>query len=100
MININSEFYFFFILKIRCDILSSKIAIHVTIQIQSHSTAPIDGHWGRWSSWSECSAKCGQGQKQRQRKCNDPVPSHGGQGCSGVASESKACEIMPCGLGK
>ena len=68
--------------------------------IHFYSTAPIDGHWGRWSSWAECSAKCGQGQKHRQRKCNDPVPSHGGQGCSGVASESKACEVMPCGLSK
>jgi len=61
---------------------------------------PRDGHWGRWSSWGECSSECGKGSKQRTRLCDDPKPKYGGNNCPGDHSQSQECYIKPCGLGK
>ena len=54
-------------------------------------SAPIDGHWGRWSSWSRCSKNCSHGYRSRIRTCTDPAPLHGGKYCSGVADEQEDC---------
>lgn len=62
--------------------------------------APIDGHWGRWSSWSACSKTCGDGTKHRTRKCNDPMPANSGKSCSGDDKQQEACIVRRCGLGK
>ncbi|XP_028414604.1 MAM and LDL-receptor class A domain-containing protein 2-like, partial [Dendronephthya gigantea] len=50
--------------------------------------APVAGHWGRWSSWTECDENC---KRHRSRKCSDPAPMHGGKDCPGVAKEEKDC---------
>lgn len=34
----------------------------------------IDGQWGPFGEWSECSTACGGGFRLRQRKCDDPAP--------------------------
>lgn len=34
----------------------------------------IDGSWGPFGDWSECSTACGGGFRIRQRKCDDPAP--------------------------
>merc|ERR1712226_217434 len=41
----------------------------------------IDGGWGEWSDWTECSQTCGGGQTQRTRNCDNPPPSGGGRDC-------------------
>ena len=58
----------------------------------------VDGGYSEWSEYSECSAECGEGFKERDRACNNPVPSNGGQGCErlGEATETKACKIKEC----
>ena len=61
--------------------------------------APIDGHWGRWSQWGACDAKCGFGKHYRTRLCDDPQPKYGGKGCNGNLKESKACKLKSCGMG-
>ncbi|KAJ7387604.1 hypothetical protein OS493_000939, partial [Desmophyllum pertusum] len=61
--------------------------------------APIDGHWGRWSSWGSCSKTCGDGTKARTRKCDDPTPANSGKSCSGDDKEQVACITRRCGLG-
>ena len=55
--------------------------------------APVDGHWGRWSSWSMCSKNCSQGYRSRTRTCTDPAPLHGGKYCHGVADEQQDCTV-------
>lgn len=61
---------------------------------------PVDGHWNRWSSWSDCSKECGTGKTSRTRKCNDPEAKNGGKVCEGKSREEKSCFIVRCGLRK
>lgn len=61
--------------------------------------APIDGHWGRWSSWTKCSATCNWGTKTRHRECTNPMPKHGGKNCFGDKVSSGPCEEKSCYLG-
>ena len=61
--------------------------------------AKIDGHWGRWTSWSTCSKSCDQGQLTRTRICNDPAPKNGGADCVGTATEANVCRKKSCFVG-
>ena len=59
----------------------------------------VDGAWSEWSQgWTECSVKCGVGVQYRQRVCNNPSPSDGGEDCPGDHSESRDCNTEPCEL--
>lgn len=58
---------------------------------QDHKCVPmidlavaIDGGWGEWSSWSECSRTCGSGVSIMKRECDHPTPTAGGQFCIGL----------------
>ncbi|XP_022090394.1 uncharacterized protein LOC110979143 isoform X1 [Acanthaster planci] len=58
----------------------------------------VDGSWGQWSEWQFCSVTCGQGAKVRDRLCNQPPPSNGGQPCMGKNVESGKCQASQiCG---
>uniref|UniRef100_A0ABM0M4D4 Hemicentin-1-like n=1 Tax=Saccoglossus kowalevskii TaxID=10224 RepID=A0ABM0M4D4_SACKO len=59
-------------------------------------TVRVNGQYGRWSEWSECSKSCGRGFKSRDRHCNDPVPQYGGKACTGKSHEQVPCNIKPC----
>ena len=53
--------------------------------------------WGKWSDWSECTKTCKFGLQSRTRKCNYPVPAHGGKDCEGPAEQSRKCNAnVPC----
>ncbi|XP_033105528.1 hemicentin-1-like isoform X2 [Anneissia japonica] len=54
----------------------------------------IDGHWLEWDEWSECSATCGEGTMQRQRRCLPPI--NGGEPCEGRPFEVDTCSLGPC----
>lgn len=71
-----------------------------TSLLKFSSLAPIDGHWGRWSSWGLCDAKCGLGTHHRSRSCDDPPPRYGGKNCVGNSSSSQSCKLKSCGIGK
>merc|ERR1712048_166201 len=45
----------------------------------SECNAPVDGHWNKWGSWSECSVTCDKGKHSRTRECTDPAPKNGGK---------------------
>ncbi|GAA55160.1 hemicentin-1 [Clonorchis sinensis] len=59
------------------------------------SFCPVDGAWGAWTPWSACSATCGAGLSQRQRRCDNPPPSNGGKTCAGEAVEDVMCQGLP-----
>ncbi|GAB1610637.1 A disintegrin and metalloproteinase with thrombospondin motifs 3-like [Argonauta hians] len=57
---------------------------------------PIDGGWGTWGKWSECSVSCGFGARFRRRKCNNPSPAFGGKDCEGPTEDFKICKMVVC----
>ncbi|XP_013397757.1 SCO-spondin [Lingula anatina] len=56
----------------------------------------VDGGWGDWSSWGECSVTCEDGIRIRTRQCDHPETLRGGQPCDGVAQQEKPCTLPPC----
>lgn len=81
-------------------ILISKIENYVFLQhlppCPEIKLPPIDGNWGIWSPWKECSAPCGGGFRFRQRQCNDPAPQHGGMQCIGCDMDFEECNKHAC----
>ncbi|KAJ3661835.1 hypothetical protein Zmor_006216 [Zophobas morio] len=56
----------------------------------------IDGGWGEWSSWSECSRTCGAGVSVTQRECDHPTPTAGGRFCIGERRRYRICNTDSC----
>ncbi|XP_034943192.1 A disintegrin and metalloproteinase with thrombospondin motifs 7 isoform X2 [Chelonus insularis] len=56
----------------------------------------IDGGWGKWGNWTECSRTCGAGVSIMERKCDHPRPAHGGKFCIGERRRYKICNTDPC----
>ena len=46
----------------------------------------VNGQWGAWEPYSQCSISCGgeTGTKSRMRFCDSPPPSNGGKACAGA----------------
>ncbi|XP_062577388.1 coadhesin-like isoform X1 [Saccostrea cucullata] len=58
----------------------------------------LDGYWGDWSKWGNCSTSCGMaGYRKRTRLCDNPVPKNGGNPCSGPDVEMRSC-FKPCAV--
>ena len=55
----------------------------------------VDGNWGDWSGWTDCSVTCGTGTRSRTRFCDDPPPSNGQQ-CQGLGTEEADCATAKC----
>merc|ERR1719315_313692 len=67
-----------------------------TVVCAPPSGTPVNGRWTEWSAWSQCSATCGGGLKQRTRTCTNPAPANGGLNCEGDGMESEACNNIDC----
>ncbi|XP_061420663.1 adhesion G protein-coupled receptor B1-like isoform X6 [Lethenteron reissneri] len=59
-----------------------------------NNLCPVDGRWGVWAAWGECSATCDGGLRWRQRKCWGPF--HGGRLCQGGDKEPANCTNPRC----
>ncbi|KAL7079607.1 hypothetical protein ACQ4LE_001262 [Meloidogyne hapla] len=57
---------------------------------------PIDGSWGEWRSWGDCSRTCGGGIQKSYRDCDTPRPEHGGKYCTGQRVRYRTCAIHEC----
>ena len=60
------------------------------------SFVSVDGGWGEWKEWGECSKTCGRGVRRRTRPCDSPSPLHGGRKCPGGSTEKESCKRMTC----
>ncbi|XP_077861562.1 cell surface hyaluronidase CEMIP2-like [Saccoglossus kowalevskii] len=68
----------------------SSRAIHITGDGSADSNYIVDGNWGMWTAWSECSKTC-DGNRQRTRECDSPSPRNGGLGCAGSHVDVEVC---------
>ncbi|EAT36338.1 AAEL011566-PA [Aedes aegypti] len=65
---------------------------------------PINGGWGTWSKWSNCSLDCVteytglKSIRYRNRKCDSPPPSLGGKPCVGEEYEEEVCSVKFCSI--
>uniref|UniRef100_A0AAV2ITM3 Peptidase M12B domain-containing protein n=1 Tax=Knipowitschia caucasica TaxID=637954 RepID=A0AAV2ITM3_KNICA len=59
----------------------------------------VDGGWGPWSTWGECSRTCGGGVSSSMRHCDSPAPSGGGKYCLGERKRYRSCNTDPCSVG-
>ncbi|XP_069140374.1 uncharacterized protein [Argopecten irradians] len=57
---------------------------------------PINGEYGQWTAWGDCSVTCATGIKNRTRACDSPAPQYGGNDCVGDSSEATSCTLSPC----
>lgn len=60
-----------------------------------HLPAPEPCTFSDWSSWSDCSVTCGEGQFHRSREVDD-MASHGGALCNGPLAEISRCVKEHC----
>ncbi|XP_028966579.1 A disintegrin and metalloproteinase with thrombospondin motifs 7 [Galendromus occidentalis] len=56
----------------------------------------IDGEWGPWSEWGDCSRTCGGGVMQSERHCDNPAPAYGGRYCIGERKRYRMCNTDDC----
>ncbi|KAL4224566.1 Adamtsl1p [Mactra antiquata] len=59
-------------------------------------TAPVDGSWSMWFTWSDCTKTCGNGTKTRMRTCTDPFPENAGKRCFGESKQKRGCSLWDC----
>ncbi|XP_077314017.1 A disintegrin and metalloproteinase with thrombospondin motifs 15 [Lithobates pipiens] len=66
--------------------------------VEKHNTNryKVDGSWGKWSPYGQCSRTCGGGVQLAKRECNNPEPSHGGGFCEGLRVKYRSCSLNPC----
>ncbi|XP_076081403.1 coadhesin-like [Mytilus galloprovincialis] len=66
------------------------------ILICAESDCPVLGAWSEWGVWSLCSTSCGSGNRTRNRLCDNPPPSHGGEYCNGKTLDTDTCNTHEC----
>lgn len=66
------------------------------IECITQTTCPIDGAWGFWGPWSDCTKMCDGGTTTRKRECNAPRPQNGGLECEGKDFASTTCNDWKC----
>ncbi|XP_022109098.1 A disintegrin and metalloproteinase with thrombospondin motifs 9-like isoform X2 [Acanthaster planci] len=63
---------------------------------RQNTLVPVDGGWGKWEPYGDCSRTCGGGVKQAVRQCTQPVPENGGKYCIGRRVRFRSCNARPC----
>ncbi|XP_065656161.1 uncharacterized protein LOC100212432 isoform X5 [Hydra vulgaris] len=75
---------------------TNAVYLYKILKGYNSSEPAIDGGLSNWSEYSECSASCGDGIKERERTCTNPIPSGAGKGCVGELSEAVKCNLGKC----
>ncbi|KAM6932960.1 A disintegrin and metalloproteinase with thrombospondin motifs 15-like [Xenentodon cancila] len=63
---------------------------NATVQIK------VDGRWGKWGTFGDCSRTCGGGVQLAKRECNNPTPKNAGKYCYGLRIKYRSCNLNPC----
>ncbi|XP_028823701.1 hemicentin-1 isoform X1 [Denticeps clupeoides] len=66
------------------------------IQRCATESCPVDGNWGPWQPWGDCSSTCGGGERTRIRLCNSPPPVNKGRPCPGDSTQITRCNVHVC----
>ena len=66
------------------------------IQECNEQACPIDGGWGDFTEFGECSETCGGGEQTQTRTCTNPEPQFGGANCVGSTENIQACNEQAC----
>ncbi|KAL6470950.1 hypothetical protein MHYP_G00196000 [Metynnis hypsauchen] len=56
----------------------------------------VDGGWGEWRPWQQCSRSCGGGVMFSYRECDQPTPQNGGSYCEGQRVRYRSCNTQAC----
>ncbi|XP_059143931.1 neurogenic locus notch homolog protein 1-like [Physella acuta] len=73
------------------------LGVKVETQFCVGSRCPVDGRFGGWSEWSQCSASCGGGLMTRLRLCDSPHAGYGGAECDpSQARSTMKCNTVTC----
>lgn len=69
--------------------------------VQKNEAQPkhINGGWGPWSGYSDCSLPCDGGVQHSKRECNNPTPQNGGKYCIGNRKKYRSCNTFNCAPG-
>jgi len=78
------------------DVTSSKCEGSQSGQVGIVEAIRVDGGWGPWQEWSQCTATCGGGSQARNRTCSDPEPQLGGKNCIGPGEDGRKCNEEEC----
>uniref|UniRef100_A0A1A8PG61 ADAM metallopeptidase with thrombospondin type 1 motif, 1 n=5 Tax=Nothobranchius TaxID=28779 RepID=A0A1A8PG61_9TELE len=57
---------------------------------------PVNGGWGIWGPWGDCSRTCGGGVQYSFRACDNPLPKNGGKYCEGKRIQYRSCNTEAC----
>nr|CAB3220003.1 A disintegrin and metalloproteinase with thrombospondin motifs 9 [Phallusia mammillata] len=63
---------------------------------ENRQRVPVDGSWGEWSRFGDCSRTCGGGIKSATRTCSNPKPQYGGRYCTGKRKKFRPCNFQDC----
>ncbi|XP_070193825.1 A disintegrin and metalloproteinase with thrombospondin motifs 9-like [Littorina saxatilis] len=66
------------------------------VPIPPSDPKPVNGGWGPWSKYGDCSRTCGGGVKQKTRNCDSPAPAFGGRYCLGRRIKYRSCNPENC----
>ncbi|XP_070986825.1 A disintegrin and metalloproteinase with thrombospondin motifs 8-like [Oncorhynchus clarkii lewisi] len=78
---------------------TNKSCLHGACMAAHEVTQPkvvVDGGWGAWGPWQQCSRTCGGGVEFSYRECTDPVPQNGGKYCEGQRVQYQSCNTQAC----
>uniref|UniRef100_A0A8R1HW91 Peptidase M12B domain-containing protein n=1 Tax=Caenorhabditis japonica TaxID=281687 RepID=A0A8R1HW91_CAEJA len=80
-----------------CDESRSMFCHHgACVRLAPESLTKVDGQWGEWRTWGECSRTCGGGVQKALRDCDNPKPRNGGKYCVGQRERYRSCNTQEC----
>ena len=58
----------------------------------------VNGGYSEWKPYGVCSKTCGGGVQIRERTCTNPLPTNGGEDCSGLGpnNTTRECNNQEC----